>query len=101
MAASNMNWRPLYGFLILILMQIVFAQDPRFNRVSNFLYTNKALYTDTRYIDKIRYTNNLTGTKLSLKRLHRLEIMQEYYFSEYFKKNMFWIFDRIAAQRRF
>ena len=36
----------------------------------NLLYpiTDNPLYTDTRYNDKIRYNNNLNGTKPSLKR---------------------------------
>ena len=33
-----------------------------------FYTTDNPLYTDTRYNDKIRYNNNLTVTKLSLKR---------------------------------
>ena len=53
------------------------------------------LYTDTGYIDKISYNDNLNVTKRSL---NRWQLMRNYarILHRIFKQHMFWIFVRIA-----
>ena len=65
-------------------------------------YSVNPHYIDTRYNDKIRYTDNLTSTvTLFLSEVTVNHKLCRNIVIQYFKKHMFCIFVRIASPRRF
>ena len=67
---------------------------------SLFVDTDNPFYPDTRYNDKVRYDDNLTVPKPSIK---KWQLMRNHarILHLNFKLHMFWIFVRIASVRRF
>ena len=65
------------------------------------LHTVNPHYTDTRYNDKIRYTDNLTSMETLSQEVIVTPKLCKNIIIQYFKQNMFWIFFRIASLRLF
>ena len=66
-----------------------------------FPYTVNPHYTDTRYNNKFRYTDNLTSTETLSEEVTVNQKSYRNIIIQYFKQCMFWIFVRVASSRRF
>ena len=85
-----------------ILKQMIQISTAHLNCLIRTFISVNPLYTDTRYNDKIRYTGNenLNVTKHSLR---RWQLLRNYAHTLHIilKQHMFWIFVKIASERRF